>query len=202
VARFDTAGNLDPTFGIGGTTLAWPSGGLGWDQAIRAAVQPDGEIVVAGGTSQATGFYVGRFTTAGALDPTFGNGGVVRTVIGAGNQMRDMLLQPDGKIVVSGDASLNVTTDDFGLARYLGAATATTSAVPGLGASPGAPAVTSSNATAYAGPGAVATPATPSELTARPSAHLALLSARPHRNRPPVARSVSFLDVRTVSSRP
>jgi uncharacterized delta-60 repeat protein len=202
VARFDTAGNLDPTFGIGGTTLAWPSGGLGWDQAIRATVQPDGGIVVAGGTSQATGFYVGRFTAAGALDPTFGNGGVVRTVIGAGNQMRDMLLQPDGKIVVSGDASLNGTTDGFALARYLGAATATAAAVPGLVASPGAPAVISSNATAYAGPGAFATPATPSELTAFPSEHLAVFSARPPRNRTPVAQSVAFLDVQTLSSRP
>jgi uncharacterized delta-60 repeat protein len=106
VARFDTAGNLDPTFGINGMTLAWPSASLGWDQAFRAAVQTDGEIVVAGGTSQATGFYVGRFDAAGALDSSFGTGGVVRTVIGTGNQLRDMLLQPDGKIVVSGDAAV------------------------------------------------------------------------------------------------
>jgi uncharacterized delta-60 repeat protein len=127
VARFDTAGNLDPTFGINGTTLAWPSAGLGWDQAFRAAVQANGEIVVAGGTSQATGFYVGRFDTTGALDPTFGTGGVVRTVIGTGNQLRDMLLQPDGKIVVSGDAVVG-SYDGFGLARYLGSATTSTTA--------------------------------------------------------------------------
>jgi uncharacterized delta-60 repeat protein len=182
VARFDTAGNLDATFGINGTTLAWPSAGLGWDQAFRAAVQPDGEIVVAGGTSQATGFYVGRFDAAGTLDPAFGTGGVVRTVIGAGNQLRDMLLQPDGKIVVSGDAAVG-SSDSFGLARYLGSATSAPAAVrtpaaTATGAST-IPTATAQEATRLGSPKSVATRTAPTGLTTRPAASPAVPRARP-----------------------
>jgi uncharacterized delta-60 repeat protein len=203
VARFDTAGNLDNTFGINGTTLAWPSAGLGWDQAFRAAVQPDGEIVVAGGTSQATGFYVGRFDATGTLDPTFGTGGVVRTVIGTGNQLRDMLLQPDGKIVVSGDAPVGSGVG-FGLARYLGSATsaptaARAPAVTTLSASPIPPA-SAPEATRPRGPKDVATRTARTGSTTRPAASPAVSGARS--TQADLVRPGRLLDRRLTHLRP
>lgn len=52
----------------------------------------------------------------GDLDPTFGNGGKVTTDFGNTEQGNDLVIQPDGKIVVAGAASpVDVA---FGLARY------------------------------------------------------------------------------------
>ena len=124
VARFDTAGNLDATFGIRGTTYVKPSTDPNlWDQARAVAVQADGQVVVTGGTDNATKFYVGRFDTAGNLDGTFGSGGLVATSIGTGgNQSYGLAIQPDGKIVAVGTALVGSSVD-FALARYLSSAT-------------------------------------------------------------------------------
>ncbi|QEH39100.1 hypothetical protein OJF2_77120 [Aquisphaera giovannonii] len=126
IARFDAAGNLDDTFGIRGTTFVKPSGDINlWDQAFGVALQADGRIVVAGGGDNAAEFYVGRFDAAGNLDGTFGSGGLVHTVVGSSpNQARDVAIQPDGKIVVSGDAATS-SGIGFGLARYLAPTTMT-----------------------------------------------------------------------------
>src|SRR5437763_6954135 len=57
--------------------------------------------------------------SAGALDPTFGAGaGYVTTSISSGNDIaRVALIQPDGKIVVTGDAN-PATGRNFAVARY------------------------------------------------------------------------------------
>lgn len=96
--------------------------GAGSSIGRAVAVQPDGQILLAGqGYSTAANtsdFAVARYNPDGTLDPTFGAGGVVDTVILAGNDYaRGMVLQPDGKIVVGGDAS-NGTDRDLALARY------------------------------------------------------------------------------------
>src|SRR6478672_1709197 len=52
--------------------------------------------------------------TAGALDPSFGAGGIVTTALTSGTQgANSIVLQGDGKIVVAGNGGT-----DFGLARY------------------------------------------------------------------------------------
>ena len=70
------AGSLDPTFGSGGIVTAPLGSG---NHAYAVAIQPsDGMIVAAGDGSNGSGngsFAVTRYTTAGALDTTFGNGG-------------------------------------------------------------------------------------------------------------------------------
>jgi uncharacterized delta-60 repeat protein len=54
----------------------------------------------------------------GSLDPTFGNGGLVMTDFGPGDDFaRDVALQPDGKIIVAG-AGTPTGGYDFTLARY------------------------------------------------------------------------------------
>jgi uncharacterized delta-60 repeat protein len=91
------------------------------------AVQPDGKIVAAGAATGADGiqrFGVARYLPTGTLDPTFGDGGRVSTLIGTiSSSATAVALQSDGRIVVGGYAS---DPDGyvshglrFALARYL-----------------------------------------------------------------------------------
>ena len=112
LARYGLDGTLDESFGDGGRVTT----PLGTGRAL--ARQSDGKYVVAGeGTSDgAPTFALARYTTAGALDPTFGNGGTTAT---AGGRAAALVIQPDGNLVVAG----TTVNDDFALARYDVAAT-------------------------------------------------------------------------------
>jgi uncharacterized delta-60 repeat protein len=113
LARYNPDGSLDPTFGSGGK-VSTSIGGQ--DGAYAIILQPDGKIVVGGTNAYAFGaFTLVRYTPTGALDPTFGTGGIVTTDV-IGNQqdaVYGLALQPDGKIVAAGKAGFY-----FGLARY------------------------------------------------------------------------------------
>src|SRR5215208_8212246 len=73
-------GDLDPTFGAGGTVTTDLGG---YESAHAVAVQPDGKLVVAGfaGQSDAPSVFgdicVVRYTPDGSLDTGFGSGGKV-----------------------------------------------------------------------------------------------------------------------------
>jgi len=104
VARFDSAGVLDTTFhnpdGYTTTNL-----GAGGGQFQGVAIQGDGAIVTAGASFSTTSGNIAllRYTSAGALDTTFGGGdGKVTTDVGSYDLGSDVALQGDGKIVVSG----------------------------------------------------------------------------------------------------
>ncbi|MBI3648890.1 MAG: hypothetical protein HY240_09105 [Actinobacteria bacterium] len=114
LARYDTSGSLDGTFGSGGTTTT----NIGHnDTAYGVAIQGDGMIVVSG-TAGSSYFGVARYTTGGVLDGGFGTGGVVYTQISPfGNNGFGTALQADGSIVVVGDAY--GTRYDAAAARYL-----------------------------------------------------------------------------------
>jgi uncharacterized delta-60 repeat protein len=103
-------GDPDPSFGKGGTVVVSLSPNNDWIEDI--AVQPDGKIVAVGHLNQSsTGgntstFVVVRLLPGGALDSGFGNGGIVTTRLRFGNaSARGVALQPDGKIVVCGNAA-------------------------------------------------------------------------------------------------
>jgi uncharacterized delta-60 repeat protein len=119
VVRYTTAGALDGTFGVGGRVTT--TVGASDDQAYAVAIQPNGRIVVAGDARNGGGnldVAVVRYLAGGGLDGTFGVGGRVTTPIGAGDDTaRDLLLQPDGKLVVSG-SSWNGTNFDLAVLRY------------------------------------------------------------------------------------
>jgi len=61
---------------------------------------PDSKIVVAG-----SHFTILRYLPDGSLDPSFGTGGVVTTVIGTSDAVGAVLVQPDGRIVAAGHTS-------------------------------------------------------------------------------------------------
>jgi uncharacterized delta-60 repeat protein len=126
IARYNTDGSLDTSFGSGGTAPIVTLGN-GLDEMKSIALQPDGKIVVAGSTSLPTAFnfdfMVARFNANGTPDTTFGTGGKTLTEFdGLNDQAKAVLIQPDGKIVVAGQAQFGnfVSADqDFAIVRYL-----------------------------------------------------------------------------------
>ncbi|MGQ0678911.1 MAG: hypothetical protein ACT4OM_04520 [Actinomycetota bacterium] len=85
VARITPGGDLDPTFGTGGSAIVNVAPGRGAAEFARSiVVQSDGKIVIAGQhESTLTGakaadldMFAARFLPSGALDTTFGTGGV------------------------------------------------------------------------------------------------------------------------------
>ena len=119
LARYTADGVLDTTFGSGG--LVTTNFGHGNDQAHAMALQSDGKIVVAGYSYSGSDedFGLARYTSVGALDATFGDGGLVTTDSGHGNdRVYAVALQSDGKIVVAGYSSGKENNEDFTLARY------------------------------------------------------------------------------------
>jgi uncharacterized delta-60 repeat protein len=120
-ARFNSDGSPDTAFGNNGVAVADA------DQAAHAqavAIQPDGKMVIAGGTGafgQGTNnlFALARLNPDGSLDDTFGsNSGKVTTVVGVSNTVANAIaLQPDGRIVAAG-YSFNGANKDFAIVRY------------------------------------------------------------------------------------
>lgn len=121
LARYNTDGSLDTSFGAGGLVVVNLGTGIGDDQISGLAVQADGKIVVAGATFNGvdSDFAVARFFSNGLLDVSFGGDGVVTTNSGRGNDTAYCLvIQPDGRIVVVG-STINNGAEDFGIMRYL-----------------------------------------------------------------------------------
>lgn len=109
---------LDAGFGVGGQLTTDFGGNYDW--AYATAVQPDGRILAAG-VSSAHGTYdfaLARYTSAGHLDPSFGDHGLVTTDFGGSYDWAyAMVLQPDGRVVLGG-VSDRSGSRDFALARY------------------------------------------------------------------------------------
>src|SRR6266581_953502 len=126
VARYNTDGTLDTTFGVNGKVRTdFP--GLA-AVASSVVIQPDGKILVAGGAFPLVTFLgdfeLVRYNSNGSLDTSFGNGGIVTTSFpGQGSYAFAVALQADGKIIAAGTDFVNFTNDDssntdFALARY------------------------------------------------------------------------------------
>lgn len=123
VARFTSTGARDTTFSADGVVTADFAAGA--DEPHAVAVQITGKIVVAGTTNQGaarkTDLGLVRFTTAGALDTTFGTSGKVATDLptNADDLGWGMTLQSDNKIVVVGSSDNGGASGvDFAIARY------------------------------------------------------------------------------------
>ena len=108
LARLNTDGSLDASFGTGGKVLTDLDNNPNTDEIINsAAIQPDGKIVVGGSASVISGnasrpyFAIARYNADGTLDQSFGSGGKVFPVmpeIGL-SAISKILVRPDGKIL-------------------------------------------------------------------------------------------------------
>jgi len=115
VKRYTPNGAVDTGFGIGGTATA--DFNVKSVQFGRLAVDPFGNIVVAGGVvAPGNGQYyfsAARFTSNGITDTSFGGTGKVTFVGASGMNDRGVVLQSDGKVVITGQLSSN-----YALVRY------------------------------------------------------------------------------------
>ncbi len=119
LARYKADGTLDASFGSKG--LVTTDFGSGNAQGQAVAIQPNGQVLAAGGGvfGPDTDFQLARYNGNGTLDPSFGEGGTLTTdFFGGRDAARAMALQRDGKIVLAGFAVKGVSRD-FALARYL-----------------------------------------------------------------------------------
>jgi uncharacterized delta-60 repeat protein len=121
LARFDSNGNLDLSFGVGGKATASFGSSVSL-QAHSLAGQPDGKLVVAGSADNGGqyDFALVRYNTDGSLDATFGAGGKVTTDFASGDdEAFSVTLQADGKIVAAGTGGTTPSsTQNIVLARY------------------------------------------------------------------------------------
>jgi uncharacterized delta-60 repeat protein len=108
LARFNTNGFLDNSFGTSGTVTTNLSSGA--DIANDVAVQADGKIVTGGYTfntaSSQNNILCIRYNSNGRVDSSFGSAGnVIVDVQGKDDAANNILLQPDNKILLGGYAT-------------------------------------------------------------------------------------------------
>ena len=124
VARFTSSGSLDTSFG-GGDGFEFTDFSNPRDYLSAVVVQSDGKIVVAGGSNDEAGnsfdtlnfdFCMARYNVNGGLDTSFGSGGKVVTQSFGKGSSEDLLLQPNGKLVLVATSKTNYA--DFALIRY------------------------------------------------------------------------------------
>jgi uncharacterized delta-60 repeat protein len=117
VARYNSNGSVDTTFGSSGRATANFLGGKAWDVVIA----PDESIIAGGTTSTASAAQdaaAARFTSAGQLDSSFGIGGVATYDSGIGDVGWRIGLQPDGKVLVTGNTIDSSSTSKLLTTRF------------------------------------------------------------------------------------
>ncbi len=125
IVRYTSTGALDTTFGSSGTGIVTTDFSGRLDAAATVVLQSDGKIVVGGVSISSTGnkdFALARYTSAGALDTSFGSGGTVTTDIetGFGDAITRLILQ-GSNIIAVGSSNNSAADKDFALARYTSA---------------------------------------------------------------------------------
>ncbi|HKQ14213.1 MAG TPA: hypothetical protein VJT80_12330 [Steroidobacteraceae bacterium] len=119
LVRYNADGSLDTSFNGSGKLRSEVRG-----RAFAIALQSDGKIVAAGDdasdtpVSSVSNVRVARFNADGSADTSFGGQGVLTTDTTAGDVdgATNIVLQPDGAIVISGEFSKSTGA---GVARYL-----------------------------------------------------------------------------------
>ncbi len=126
LARYNTDGSLDTSFGTGGkVTTDFASDN---DGAYSIAIQPDGKIVAAGFAviNGKSNFALARYNTDGSLDTTFGTDGKVTTQFDSTSvcpldTAYSVAVSADGTIWVGGQTNVDCSIEmtEFGiLLRY------------------------------------------------------------------------------------
>jgi uncharacterized delta-60 repeat protein len=122
LARFNSDGTLDTTFGNGGSELSVLSNGY-YNELWDLAIQSDGHILAVGNvdyTQSGGGFdlAVVRYNSNGALDTTFGSNGVAGVVPNHGGRAFGVAQQANGDIVIAGEDGGGNSYSEFAVARF------------------------------------------------------------------------------------
>ncbi len=119
VVRYKPDGTLDNSFSEDGITST--DFNAGNDVARCVKIQPDGRIVVAGYSYNASGydFAVARYNSDGTSDYSFSSDGrVTVNILGKNDYAYSLAIQNDGKIVVAGTA-FDVKSSHFAVTRLI-----------------------------------------------------------------------------------
>ena len=132
LARYNSDGSLDTSFGISGETSV-PFSDSASEQANALLVAPDGKIIVAGSAFKTFAtppdFAVRRYNSDGSIDKNFGTDGSITTDFAGGtDNAQGIAIQADGNVVVAGRAFR--TSFDLSLARYRNDVAAVVDAIP------------------------------------------------------------------------
>lgn len=112
VIRLNADGSTDTSFGTNGL-VAIPFDNFANEFATAVAVQADGKIVVGGSVefgAQGWDFGIVRLDASGAIDTTY-SGGRVKVNIGGDDFVYDLILQTDGKALLTGTIRPTPNTD-------------------------------------------------------------------------------------------
>jgi uncharacterized delta-60 repeat protein len=126
VARYDSDGQLDPTFGVDGEVLSELPAGIERDIPACARIDAEGRIVLGGRAADFTfdsdKFAIHRYLADGSPDATFnGSGAAVTSFPGGSCAVRGVTITSGQRIVAAGIFTPSNTFEDwsFALARYL-----------------------------------------------------------------------------------
>ena len=121
LVRYNSDGSLDNSFDTDGKVTTGIVGSFN-EYANAIAIQKDDKIVVAGSSNNSFyDFNLVRYNNDGSLDNSFDTDGKVSTDFGSSTDKGEaigMLIQKDGKIVITGNVSLGATLS-FAVLRYL-----------------------------------------------------------------------------------
>jgi uncharacterized delta-60 repeat protein len=129
IARFAPSGLLDPLFDNDGRVETnFGSAPSALEGASAITILSDGKILIAGTSSPSSNsnFTLARYNTNGSLDTSFDTDGKVVVDFGANEQINDMKLQADGKIVVAGTSG-TASVRHFAVGRFNATGTPDTS---------------------------------------------------------------------------
>ena len=102
IVRYNTDGTIDNSFGVDGFVKQ----DIYHDQDFGFSIKTDADdnVLLAGYSDTVDGKYftILRYTSAGLLDNTFGENGITTINFGDISYCKDIVLQPDGKIILAG----------------------------------------------------------------------------------------------------
>ncbi len=126
ITRFNSNGSIDNSFGENGNVITK------FDVAVTSVasqLKPNGEILTAGTSglfSSRPSYYIMNYNSDGSVKNNFGENGMATYTFGVGqgsddwaNELRDIILQPDGKIICGGHEGDYIHYNyDMGLVRF------------------------------------------------------------------------------------
>lgn len=114
MARYLPNGSLDSSFGVNGTLTTAHASGYLYDVVVLG----DGKILAAGTSYGTQGDYsINRYNRDGTLDTTFGTNGGTTINVGLDDFRPKLLVQPNGKILLSGTDTIGSTSLSHSIVR-------------------------------------------------------------------------------------
>lgn len=110
--RFAPTGVLDSTFGTSGLVQFTTPENVGWHPYSNLVVDANGRLLISGTyyDGNNSDFALIRYTSAGALDTTFGVGGVLRVDESLTDGAQDVTIDAQGRFLLTGSLT---TSDGF-----------------------------------------------------------------------------------------